>query len=410
MLSPSSFAGELRRRSRSEDTWRLVSSHPMTRPSALALPRLFTALALLTFSSTLLRAQAPSTPAAHNVILVMTDGLRWQELVRGADASLLTPKHFYDGRNVDQLRQQFLASTPEERRRRLMPFVWSTLVPEGQLFGDRDAGSDAAVTNGFNFSYPGYSETLTGHGDPRVSSNDAVPNPNVTVLEWLDRQPGFEHSVAAFGAWDVISSIVNAGRCQCVVNAGYHPLLLTPGSGRLDLLNQMKADAPRIWDDEAFDSPTFETAMEYVREKHPRVLFLSLGETDDWAHSGNYGEYLLSAHRVDQYLERLWKALQAMPEYRGNTSLVFTTDHGRGTAGEDWTSHGQKLPESKYIFVGALGAGIPGAGLRANVPAITQSEIAATLARLLGQDWNRAEPQAAQPLVFAPVSAAKPAP
>ncbi|MGI8992391.1 MAG: hypothetical protein ACR2I2_22775, partial [Bryobacteraceae bacterium] len=41
------------------------------------------------------------------------------------------------------------------------------------------------VTNGLNFSYPGYSETLCGFADPRIKSNDKVPNPNVTVLEWL---------------------------------------------------------------------------------------------------------------------------------------------------------------------------------------------------------------------------------
>ena len=79
----------------------------------------------------------------------MTDGLRWQELVRGADEALLTPKRFYEDRNVDALRKQFLAPSAEERRKRLMPFVWGTLVPQGQLFGDRDAGSEASVTNGF---------------------------------------------------------------------------------------------------------------------------------------------------------------------------------------------------------------------------------------------------------------------
>ena len=339
----------------------------------------------------------------------MTDGLRWQELFRGADAALLTPKHFYDGRSVDGLKQQFLAATPEERRRRLMPFVWNTLAPQGQLFGDRDAASDASVTNGFNFSYPGYSETLTGHGDPRISSNDAVPNPNVTVLEWLNQQPGLEHSVATFGAWDVISSIVNAGRCHCVINAGYDPFFMTPMTDRLDLLNQSKADSPRIWDDEAFDAPVFYSAMEYLKAKHPHVLFLSLGETDDWAHAGNYGEYLLSARRVDQYLERLWNALQAMPEYRGTTSLIFTTDHGRGSEGESWTSHGQKLPDSKYIFIGILGAGVPSAGLQAHSPAVTQSQIAATIAHLLGKDWNAAEPQAGRPLPTVQSAATKPA-
>ncbi len=345
-------------------------------------------------------AQGASPAPAQNVVLVMTDGLRWQELFRGADETLLVPKKYYDGRKVDALKQEFLAATPEERRRRLMPFVWGTLATQGMLYGDQDAGSEMYVTNGFNFSYPGYSETLTGHGDPRIHSNDNVPNPNVTVLEWLNKQQGFQGRVASFGAWEVIDGVVNKERCGFVANASYEPLTVPPISPQLAEINRMKAESPRIWDDEVFDAPEFDTAMEYVKAHHPRVLFISLGETDDWAHGGNYGEYLLSARRVDSYLEQLWRALQALPEYRGNTALIFTTDHGRGAQGDGWESHGQKLPESKYIFAGFLGAGVPAAGLQRDVPAVTQSQIAATLAALVGENWPAAEPRAAMSIVF----------
>jgi hypothetical protein len=339
--------------------------------------------------------------ARPRVILVMTDGLRWQEVFRGADASLLVPKRYYAGRSVKELQEKYLAATAEERRERLMPFLWKTIIPQGQMYGDRDAHSDASVTNGFNFSYPGYNETLTGHPDPRVNSNDNVPNPNVTVLEWLNKQAGLQGQVAAFGAWNVIAAIVNAGRCGFTVDAGYAPLMMTPMTPRLELLNAWKAETPQVWDGEPFDAPTFNTAMEYIREKKPRVLFLSLGETDEWAHAGNYGEYLNAAHRVDGYLERLWTALQAMPEYRGNTTLIFMPDHGRGSGPEDWTSHGQKIPDSKYIFMGFMGPKTPALGNRANVPAVTQSQVAATLGKFLGLDWNAEEPKAGVPVAAA---------
>jgi len=132
--------------------------------------------------------------------------------------------------------------------------------------------------------------------------------------------------------------------------------------------------------------------------KKPRVLFLSLGETDDWAHAGNYGEYLNSANRVDSYLEQLWAVLQAMPEYRGNTTLILLTDHGRGSGPKDWTSHGQKIPDSKYIFMGFMGPQTPVMGNRTNVPAVTQSQVAATLAKYLGLDWNAEELKAGTPV------------
>ncbi len=335
------------------------------------------------------------------VVLVMSDGLRWQEVFRGAEETLLTKERYYDGRSVDELKSKYLAASAEERRRRLMPFLWGTFVPQGQIYGDRDAGSDAYVTNGFNFSYPGYSETLTGHGDSRIDSNDNKPNPNRTVLEWVNHQPRFKGSVAAFGAWETISAIVNKDRCGCVVDTGYAPLAMSPMTKRVEVLNEIKEYSPRLWADESLDAPTFLTAMEYVREKKPRLLFLSLGETDDWAHAGNYGEYLESAHRVDAYMKRLWDELQAMPEYRDKTTMIFLADHGRGSAPEEWKSHGQKIPESKYIFMGFMGRGVPAMGLRTHVPAVTQSQVAATLAKYLGLDWNAVEKQAGSPLADA---------
>ena len=170
---------------------------------------------------------------------------------------------------------------------------------------------------------------------------------------------------------------------------------------RMRLLNELKSDSPKVWDDESFDAPTFYTALEYIREKRPRVVFLSLGETDDWAHAGNYGEYLESANRVDGYMKRLWDELQSMPEYKGKTTMIFLVDHGRGSAPEEWKTHGQKVPESRYIFMGFTGRGVPALGLRSNVPAVTQSQVAATLAKYLGLDWNAAEKQAGWPVVDA---------
>ncbi len=349
-------------------------------------------------SGCLAQGVTAATSRGPSVVLVMSDGLRWQEVFRGADESLLTPKNFYDGRSVDGLKQQYLAATPEERRRRLLPFFWSEIAEHGQVFGDRDKGSEASVTNGLNFSYPGYSEVVTGHPDPRVHSNDNIPNPNMTVLEWLNRQPGLEGQVAAFGAWEVIAGIVNAGRSGFPVNVAYAPFTMSPMTPRLDVVNAMKAGAPHIWEDESFDAPTFETAMEYVRVKKPRVLFLSLGETDDWAHAGNYGEYLESAHRVDQDLQQLWETLQAMPEYRGQTTMIFLPDHGRGSGAQDWTSHGEKLPDSKNVFMGFLGPDVAPRGVRGAGAPVYSNQVAATLAAVLGKDWDAAEAQAGRPI------------
>lgn len=348
-------------------------------------------------------ATQPADASHEHVLLIMSDGLRWQEVFRGPDPSLLT-KANNDKQPVEALAKLYVRPTPEESRAALMPFLWSHIVPEGEIYGNRDKASETYVTNGLNFSYPGYNETLTGHPDLRINSNDNIPNPNLTVLEWLNREwhaddPQAKNLTAAFGAWGTFNGIVNKQRCGFTVNAGYDPLTAIPMTPQLDLLNRIKTESPHIWDDESFDAPTFYTAFEYLKTEKPRLLFLSLGETDDWAHAGNYGLYLQAAHRVDQYLQTLWDFVQSDPEYRGHTTLIFLTDHGRGHAPSEWKSHGEKIPASKYIFIAAMGAGVPARGeLGKDTPPVTQSQVAASIARLFNKDWNKETPEAGKPL------------
>ncbi len=337
-------------------------------------------------------AAAQPPPKTQNVIFVMTDGLRWQEVFQGADAALLTKEN---GADPEKFKPLYWRDTAAARREILMPFLWQVIAKNGQIFGNRALGSDAAVTNGKNFSYPGYNETLTGFPDPRIDSNDNIPNPNVTVLEWLNRKSKFRGKVAAFGAWEVISSIVNGKRGGFVSNAGYDPLTAPPVTPALDLLNRTKADT-RIWGDEPFDSFAFYTALEYLKLHHPRVLYLSLGETDDWAHEGRYDLYLTATQRVDKFLKQLWDAVQSMPEYRGKTTLIFSPDHGRGEAPVEWKGHGGKIPDSKYIWMAFLGPDTRALGERSKTAPVMQSQIAATLAAFLGEDYAADVPKAGQ--------------
>ena len=326
----------------------------------------------------------------QNILLVMTDGLRWQEVFRGAEASLLENAST-DADAIAALKKQYWRETRDERREVLMPFFWSVVAREGQIYGNRDKGSDAYVNNKFNFSYPGYSETLCGFADPRVNSNNKVPNPNVTVLEWLASKPAYKDQVAAFAAWDVFPSIFNQERAGFPINAGYDKFSGLPGNPRIELLNTLKKEMPHYWDEEPFDALPFRTALEYLEERKPRVLFLSLGETDDWAHSGDYARYLDAAHRVDEFLRTLWDTVQSIPQYRGQTTLIFLTDHGRGMDAKTWNDHGEDIPESKYIWMAFLGPDTARLGERSKVSAVTQSQIAATLAALLDEKYEPAE-------------------
>jgi hypothetical protein len=343
---------------------------------------------------------AGSARSTH-VIVVITDGLRWQELFGGADATLMGAA----GKVADTagLRRQFWRDTPVARRETLLPFLWTTIASQGQIFGDSTAGSKAVVTNGYKFSYPGYSEAFTGHADRRIDSNNYPPNPHQTVFEWLNRQPALQNRVAAFATWAAFRRIINTERSKVPVYDGWDNVIAPTGTPRAAALRDLASTHTRMWGDNAWDALTHWSALDYVDVRNPRVLFIGYGETDEWAHAGRYDMYLRSAHQVDAYLKQLWERAQANPETRGRTTLIVTTDHGRGNDGK-WTDHGEDVIGAERWWAAVMGPDVPALGVRANTPS-TQSQIAATIAAALGYDWPRAESRAAAPL---PVFGAKP--
>jgi hypothetical protein len=336
----------------------------------------------------------------ENVVLVTYDGLRWQEVFSGADPALLGRK---EGgvRDPDALRAAYWRETPEARREALLPFLWGVVAKEGQLYGNPARHSVARVTNGRNFSYPGYNEILCGFGDARIDSNDKKPNPNVSVLEWLNGKDAFRGGIAAFTQWDCFPYILNEERSGLLVNSGIEPLSGPGLSERERTLSRVLEDTNWPDADQRSDALTFHLGEAYFERAHPRVLYFGFGETDSWAHAGRYDLVLEGAHRIDAYLARLWTAIQASPAYAGKTSLVITTDHGRGDPPDEWKGHGEKIPASDRIWIGVLGPDTRALGERSDCADVTQGQVAATIAALLGEDWNAAEPRAAAPIADA---------
>jgi hypothetical protein len=56
------------------------------------------------------------------------------------------------------------------------------------------------------------------------------------------------------------------------ISAGYDAFSEVPDVPVLALLNQLKRDQPRIWDEEPFDALPFYTALEYMKSRKPQVL------------------------------------------------------------------------------------------------------------------------------------------
>ena len=162
------------------------------------------------------------------------------------------------------------------------------------------------------------------------------------------------------------------------------------------MLNEMIKDTVVLWPDNQIDSITIQAAREYLLLKKPRVLFIGLGETDEWGHGRRYDRYLHAAHQADDFLKRLWDLLQSMPEYHDKTSIVISPDHGRGSTIRDWTDHGAKVEGAEFVWMAAMGPDTPALGVRKDVN-VTLSQIAATLAKVVGEDFNAASPKSAPP-------------
>ncbi len=347
-------------------------------------------LALSLFAATLAHA-APAKD--QRVVLVTLDGVRWQEIFRGADPVIATNKTFTP--LASEIKKQFL--DPADPAAALTPFLHNIVAKQGVLLGDRDHGSCALVTNSQWFSYPGYNEILTGRVDPKIVSNSHGPNANVTFLEWLNARPGFAGRVQALGSWSVFNDILNPSRSKVPLNAGWGAMpARTPNEA---MIAKLQSQTAQRWDTVRFDVFTHAYALETLKHDKPRVLYISYGETDDFAHDGLYDQTLISLRRTDDFIRELWETLQADRAYAGKTTLIITTDHGRGSGAnpKDWESHGFPWPGSNETWIAAIGPGIaPGGAAGPNCAGANQ--VAATVLTALEVDWRAFNTKAGVPL------------
>jgi len=326
-----------------------------------------------------------------NIVIITTDGYRWQEVFNGADRALATHKTFSHGDSVEILKK-YWDSNPEVARAKVMPFLWGTIAKQGQIYGNRAAGNNVNTANPYWFSYPGYNEIFTGYPDIQVNSNDYKNNPNETVLEFLNKQPQFKGKVAAFASWDAFDRIMNKPASGFPVTAAFEQTGGAHPTVKEAFLNKMLADSYRPFgDEECLDVYTHYAAIEYLKLHKPRILYISYGETDEWAHAGNYYSYLNAAHQVDKWLKDIWTTIQSDPLYKNHTAMIITTDHGRGTDSE-WTSHGANIKGASEIWFAVIGPGIAPKGEVKTQLQYHQEQFAQTIASLLGTKFKATHP------------------
>src|SRR5450631_4573818 len=334
----------------------------------------------------------------QNVVLIVSDGLRWQEIFTGADPTLLNAKAGGSWLAEAELRKRYWREDADARRALLFPFLWGTVAKQGQIFGNQSKGSVAHVTNGKAFSYPGYNEMTTGYPNDAIDSNEFGPNPNPTVFEWLNKSGGLRGHVAVYGTWNVFDNIFNKARSGLVMQTGWSLAKQAHETPRAALLRELFETTTQFDEEDCPNSFLQIPLIDYVKSGQPRGLFVGDGETDNWAHQGRYDLVLDSAHRFDHFVEQLWDTMQAMPRYRGTTTFMITTDHGRGGGLTEWKEHGVEEKGSENIWLAVMGPDTPALGERTHAAPVAQAGIAATVAAFMGRDYRAAVPKAAAPI------------
>lgn len=303
------------------------------------------------------------------VVLVVLDGVRWQDVFGGVDPDLaktyLLPPREVVGPEV------------------LVPTLHRLATSEGLAYGAPDAG-EAMFASGPNYvSQPGYIEIFSEHRSKHCLTNDCPRTTDRTFVD--DIADATTGDAAVISSWEVI------GRA-----AALHPekLVVSTGQGRGENQGELRVDeratknldwgrVSAAWPGHGEYRPdkfTREIALSYLEQRHPRFLFVGLGDTDEHAHLGDYRGYLRALHEADATIGRILETLDRMGDDGRHTTVLVTTDHGRERA---FVSHGGTAPESSRVWMIAGGNVRPDGPVALAEPAHLY-DVGPTVRRLMG--------------------------
>jgi hypothetical protein len=311
-------------------------------------------------------AVAPSTV----VILVVLDGIRWQDIFQGPDLSIAR-------------RQWMLGKLPKPAQ--MMPVIYRRLFSEGVAIGGKGAAFSASGP--VFVSLPGYMEIMTGHPQKGCTTNGCDPIAEPTIADEVRASPGtLPEEVAVISSWEQIDRAAAQDTSRIVVSAGRHG-----GKNRAMIRDKLSEAARRTYDEGEASVPypggydyrpdrfTAPVALSYLAQARPRFLFIGLGDGDEYGHGNDYARYLDSLRFADAFFGDLFKQLDEMGDYGKGATVLVTADHGRA---KDFKNHG-KAPESARSWLLAAGSGIAARGSIALPEAHSLSDITPTIRVLL---------------------------
>lgn len=236
-----------------------------------------------------------------------------------------------------------------------LQLFWKNYAKLGEFAGG--PYSKTMRTASVPISLPSYMTMASGHVQPCLDNNCGRIKAETLFDAAAKRLSLKPTELALFATWHVMGQAASQLNDIATVSAGAQPVKL-PGGAHTDPLIQalniaQNADHP-YWDHhDRKDRYTYLQAKHYLLHYRPRLLWLSLCDSDEHAHARKHAQYMDSLRDADYYLDDLFKSLRQIPEYTRNTLIVLTTDHGRGS-GRKWTTHGPDIPESQNTFLYVL--------------------------------------------------------
>jgi hypothetical protein len=147
------------------------------------------------------------------------------------------------------------------------------------------------------------------------------------------------------------------------------------------------------------DELTYFMTKEIMSRLAPALVLVNFWDIDV-AHFGAYSLYLEAIRRTDRLVHGLWQHAQALPEYRGRTTLIVVPEMGRDgdPSGNGFQNHRSGDESCRRLWLLAVGAGVP-RGLVSERP-IRTTDVAPTLGRVLGFKMPETEGRALSELAF----------
>lgn len=285
---------------------------------------------------------------AGPVVLVTIDGARWQEVFEGTDTEL--------------------SHAPRRPSRELVPNLDRLARESGAAVGAPGRGLIRAT--GPNFvSLPGYTEILTGRAPIGCQDNTCA---TITVPTLLDEAHAVGGKVAAFGSWEMLDRAVSSRPGSFPVSCGRRgDPAVDPWPGEGDFRP---------------DRLTGALALRHLEAELPDVLYVGLGEPDEYGHRNDYDGYLRALGQADAFVGALTATLGRMGARGAATHVFVTADHGRAS---NFKHHGGWAPESARVWLVASGPSVTARGRVVSAHERHLADVAPTLRQVLGLQPDR---------------------